>query len=106
MTLRSPGDERRPRASSCPAGRSVRLLPAQGSLTETLRLPRETSLAASISRRIGATSRLAKPMPSQIADSNTTTVTPRKRMAKAICVPKRVASSVRYSATLSLVIAR
>ena len=45
--------------------------------TWTHEIAGDTCLAASIRRRIGATRRLAKLMPSQIADSSTTSEMPR-----------------------------
>ena len=60
--------------------------PAVAQTTATLRSPLDTSLAAAIRRRMGATSRLAKPIPSQIAYSSTTSVKPMNRMPKAICM--------------------
>ena len=71
--------------------------------TRTCRLPVETTLAAPIRRRIGATSRLAKSSPTQTADNSTVSAMTVYISANAICTPRRRASIAAYSLTLSRV---
>ena len=74
--------------------------------TWTWRLPVDTMLAAPISRRIGATSRLAKCRPIQTADSSTVSAITVYISAKAICTPSRRASRLAYSRDARLGLAR
>src|SRR5665213_3519382 len=71
--------------------------------TRTCRLPVDTTLAAPISRRIGATRRLAKSNPTHTADNRTVSAMTVYISANAICTPRRRASIAAYSFTLSRV---
>ena len=74
--------------------------------TCTYRLPEATRSAAVIRRRIGATRRFAKLRPIQTEDSSRIIAITAYISANAICTPKRLCSSPRYSSRLASVCRR
>ena len=89
MLVEGLAELRRDRRPSCRTG------------TCDVRLPAETTSAAPIRRRIGATSRLAKTSPSQTADQQHDQRDHREHQREGDLQPSARASSSAYSATLA-----